>query len=126
MDEQGTENQHQTFAEGGSPVLSKDSLNLAILCHLLGMFTSFLGPLILWLVKKDEDEYVEHHSREALNFQITLLLGYYAGCLLSFVCIGVLVILAVLAMNFIFCLTAAVAASKGQRYQYPFCLRLVK
>lgn len=109
-----------------SPAPSKDSLNLAILCHVLGLVTSFLGPLILWLVKKDEDDYVDYHGREALNFQITLLIAYFVGGILSFFCIGVPIILAAWVLNVIFSILAAVAASKGECYKYPVSLHLIQ
>ena len=52
----------------------KDVANLAMLAHLLGALVGFLGPLILWVVKKDEHEFIDDQSKEALNFQLTLLI----------------------------------------------------
>ncbi|HOQ04155.1 MAG TPA: DUF4870 domain-containing protein [Anaerohalosphaeraceae bacterium] len=120
------EGQNPAAATNESATPSKDALNLAVLCHVLGFFTSILGPLILWLMKKDGDAYVEHHGREALNFQITLLIAYLVGGILSFVCIGFVIIAAAWIANIVFSILAAVAASKGQRYQYPVSLRLIK
>jgi uncharacterized Tic20 family protein len=76
--------------------VSEDDRTLGMLCHLLGIFTGFLGPLVLWLVKKDSSPYVEHHGRESLNFQITLLLMMMAigatAFVLMFVLVGVFLI----------------------------------
>ncbi|HOK66410.1 MAG TPA: DUF4870 domain-containing protein [Anaerohalosphaeraceae bacterium] len=124
--DQNMEGQNPAAAPNESATPSKDALNLAVLCHVLGFFTSFLGPLILWLMKKDGDAYVEHHGREALNFQITLLIAYLVGGILSFVCIGFVIIAAAWIADIVFSILAAVAASKGQRYQYPVSLRLIK
>lgn len=124
--DQNMEGQNPAAAPNESVTPSKDALNLAVLCHVLGFFTSFLGPLILWLMKKDGDAYVEHHGREALNFQITLLIAYVVGGLLSFVCIGLVIIAATWIADIVFSILAAVAASKGQRYEYPVSLRLIK
>src|SRR6478735_7706961 len=60
---------------GGNPAgVSEDEKVLGMLCHLLGILTGFLGPLVLWLVKKDSSAFLDHHGREALNFQITVML----------------------------------------------------
>ncbi len=124
--DQNMEGQNPAAAPNESVTPSKDALNLAVLCHVLGFFTSFLGPLILWLMKKDVDSYVEHHGREALNFQITLLIAYIVGGILTFVCVGFVILAVAWIGNIVFSILAAVAASKGQRYQYPVCLRLIK
>jgi uncharacterized Tic20 family protein len=106
--------------------LSQDSKNLAMLCHLLGLFTSFIGPLILWLVKKDEDKFVDSQGKEALNFQITIIIAMVASAILTVVVIGVFLWFATVICNLIFCILACVAASKGEDYRYPVSLRLVK
>lgn len=110
----------------------EEDKTLGMLCHLLGIFTGFLGPLILWLVKKDSCPFVAHHGREALNFQITVFLVMVGLMAMTFVLIFVLVgvifipvimILQVLAI--VAEVMAAVAAQRGDWHRYPFCLRLV-
>jgi len=96
-----------------------------MLCHLSGFF-GFLGPLIFWLVKKDECTYMDYHGKEALNFQITLLIGYVASGLLIFVCIGFLTALALGVANIVFIIMAGLAANEGKMYRYPVTLRLIK
>jgi uncharacterized Tic20 family protein len=112
---------------------------LIILCHL----SAFLGvglllPFIIWLVKKEESEKVAAHAREALNFHLTIfLLGVCCApfalvlvliplvnflFLLVFVPVCALIALGTLALSII----AAVQASEGKFYRYPFTLRLVK
>ena len=51
---------------GGQPtgVTSQDARNMAMLCHLLGLLTNFLGPLILWLIKKDSEPYIDEQGKE--------------------------------------------------------------
>lgn len=106
--------------------ISQDSKNMGMLCHLLGLFTSFVGPLILWLIKKDEDKFVDDQGKEALNFQITVILASIASGILSLVCVGFLIGIAVGIGDIVFCILASVAASKGENYRYPVSLRLVK
>jgi uncharacterized Tic20 family protein len=105
---------------------SKDDCNLALLAHLLGIFTGFIGALIIWLVKKDESPFVAEHAREALNFQITLAIAYAVSFVLIIILIGAFLMTALWIVNVVFSIVACIAASKGQNYQYPFVLRLVK
>lgn len=104
---------------------TKDERNLAMLAHLLGIFTGFIGPLVIWLVKKDESDFVADQAREALNFQITIAIALFASIMLKVILIGVLLVPIVFIVNFIFCIVAAVSASKGKAYRYPLTLRLV-
>ena len=99
---------------------------MAMLCHLLAIFTGFLGPLIIWLIKKDESSFVDDHGKEALNFQITVLIAMIVSGLLTFICIGFVLMLIVWIVDMIFCIIAAVKASHGEAYRYPLTLRFVK
>lgn len=105
---------------------NKDECNLAMLAHLLGIFTGFVGALVVWLVKKDDSTFVAEHAKEALNFQITMTIAFFICWMLAFVLIGMFVIPVLVLINFVFCILGAVAASKGNGYRYPFALRLVK
>ena len=106
--------------------ISQDSKNMGMLCHLLGLFSCFLGPLILWLIKKDDDKFVDSQGKEALNFQITVIFAIIASYVLMIVFIGFFLWLATIICDIIFCIMASVAASKGQNYRYPVCIRLIK
>ena len=96
---------------------------------------AFVGPLIVWLVKKDTDPYVAEHAREALNFQITWTIGAYVLFavlgVLSVVTLGLGLILfipfglAVGAAWLWFSVKAAIAATNGEGYRYPLTVRLV-
>jgi uncharacterized Tic20 family protein len=104
---------------------TKDERNLAMLAHLVGTFTGFLGALILWLVKKDEPGFVADQAKEALNFQITVAVALLASIMLKVVLIGVLLVPIVLIANVALSIGAAISTSKGQPFRYPFTLRLV-
>ena len=108
------------------PQVSKDATNMAMLCHLLAIFTSFIGPLIIWLVKKDDDPFIDDNGKEALNFQITVLLATIVAGLLCFGCIGFVLLPIVWITNLVFCVIASVKASNGQAYRYPLAIRFVK
>jgi len=105
---------------------STDDRNLAMLAHLLGIVSGFVGALIIWLIKKDQSAYVDEQGKEALNFQITMLIAFVGAWILVFVLIGALLFPLLLVVNLVFCILAAVAASKGEHYRYPFAIRLLK
>ena len=105
---------------------NKDARTMGMLCHLLGIFTGFLGPLIVWLVKKDEFPFVDDQGKEALNWHITLLIGWIIAAALMIICIGAFLGLAISILQVIFGILGAVKANEGIRYRYPFAIRLVK
>lgn len=99
---------------------------MGMLCHLLGIFTSFIGPLVIWLIKKDESAFVNDQGKEALNFQISIILYYIISFILVFVVIGIFMIWAVGIFSLVMCIIAAVKANGGEMYRYPLCIRLIK
>lgn len=107
----------------GAP--SQDDRNFAMLAHLLGIFFSFLGALIIWLIKKDQSQFVDQEAKEALNFQITVLIGYAIASVLVFLLVGALMYPVIWVLNLVFCILGAIASSKGQGYRYPIAIRLI-
>lgn len=110
------------------PVLeaSKDARMWAMLCHLLGLFTCFVGPLIIWLIKKDEDAFVDGQGKEALNFQITVAIALTVSGLLTVVCVGIPMLMVVGVGNLVFCIVASAKSNSGKAYRYPVCIRFIK
>lgn len=107
--------------------------NWAVGAHVGGLvaplLVPFIGgvvaPLVIWLMKRDELPFVADQAREALNFQITVLIAGAVCGLLSFVLIGIPLLFALLIADLVFCILAAIKASEGVAYRYPFTLRLV-
>ena len=85
-----------------------------------------LGPLAVWLTRRDESRFVGEHAKEALNFNISVLLGAIACMLLTLVFVGFLLGTALFIFWIVMTLVAAIKASEGHIYRYPFSLRLVK
>jgi len=104
---------------------NSEERTMALLAHLLGIVTGFLGPLIIFLVVTDKP-YAKAQAKEALNFQITMLIGWIIGGVLSIIVIGFLVMAAVGIYALIMAIIATMAASRGEDYRYPIALRLVK
>ena len=105
---------------------SSDDRTMASVAHLLGIFTSFVGPLVIWLIKKESSPYVNDQGKEALNFQITIILAQIIAGALVAVVVGCFLLPAVCIADLVLCIMATVAASRGERYRYPMCLRLVQ
>lgn len=99
--------------------------NIAVLTHLGGIFFSFVPGLIVWLLKKDDSVFIGEQAREALNFQITVLIGYMLAWVLAFLLVGFLLLPLIYLANLLLCLVAAVKVSKGEEYRYPLSLRLI-
>ena len=116
----------ETTSPSQTQEVSQNAKNMALLCHLLGFFTLFIGPLIIWLIKKDDDPFIDQQGKEALNFQITVTLASIVGSILTVVCIGVFICIAVGIADIIFVIMACIASSKGEAYRYPVSIRLVK
>ncbi|GAA1705397.1 hypothetical protein GCM10009734_05070 [Nonomuraea bangladeshensis] len=102
-----------------------DDTTMAMLAHLLGLLASWIGPLIIYLIKRDQSPYVRDQAAEALNFQITMFIGYVVAGVLSVVFIGVLLLPVIWVLSLIFHIQAAVATNKGQRYRYPLSIRMI-
>lgn len=99
--------------------------NIAVLTHLGGIFFGFIPALIVWLLKKDDSLFVGEQAREALNFQVTVLIGYMAAWVLAFILVGFVLLPVIYVGNLVLCIIAAVKVSKGGDYKYPFALRLI-
>lgn len=97
-----------------------------------GSIGCFIGPLIIWLVKKDAMPFVDDQGKEALNFNITVGLIFLALLLLSVVTLGIGLIIAIPGWIIVgiawlvFTIIAALKANEGVAYRYPLTLRLIK
>jgi uncharacterized Tic20 family protein len=108
------------------PAPTTDDKNMATIAHVLGIVTGFIGPLIIWLLKKDQSPFVEDQGKEALNFQLTLLIGWIIAGASTAICIGFVLMPAVLVCAIIFGIMGAMATNKGEAYRYPLNIRFIK
>ena len=110
----------------------KTARNWAVAAHLSGLslylgipFGNIIGPLLIWLFKRGESPFIEAQAKEALNFQLSITIyGVVAG-LLIILLVGVFLIPIVLILQIVLTIVAAVRASEGKAYTYPFTIRLV-
>jgi len=111
-----------TDAQPVSPPTSDEKV-MALLSHVLTLVASFIAPLIIWLVKKDESPFVAAHAKESLNFQITC---FIICVLLVITIVGMLLLWAVGIVALILVIMASIKANEGKLYRYPFNIRLIK
>jgi uncharacterized Tic20 family protein len=108
------------------PLSPADEKLWATLIHLGGIFFHFLPALIGYIVLRDRGPFVRQHTTAALNFQLTVLLGYVVGLFTVWIFfIGAMIIAAVAVLNIVFSIVAAVAANRGEQYAYPIAVRFV-
>lgn len=111
--------------------LSKDERTMGMLAHLSSLagyvipFGNIIGPLVVWLIKREEMPFVDDQGKEALNFQITVMLAVIACFALFFLILPLLLIPVIGIVDLVFTVIAAVKANEGEHYRYPMTLRLI-
>jgi uncharacterized Tic20 family protein len=108
------------------PMSDSDQRLWAMLAHIGGILTWFIGSLVIMMVFGERSAFVKRHAVEALNFQITLTIAWFIAGILSIVLIGLVLLPIIWIGEIVFCIIAGLAANKGQEYRYPINIRLVK
>ena len=120
----------ETISPSGSEP-SPNERNWAVLSHVLALLAALfvlgqvLVPLGIWLWKKEESPFIENHARESLNFQLSMTIYFVVAGVLVYLLIGFFLLVILAAFELICVLLAAVHASRGEDYRYPFSLRLI-
>ena len=114
------------YAVAPRPMSPADEKLWATLIHIGGVFFYFLPSLIGYLLLRDRGPFIRGHSATALNFQLTMLLGYAVGGITSIIGIGLVVLLVVPILVIVFSIIAAVAANRGETYSYPLSIAFIK
>ncbi|WP_394193213.1 DUF4870 domain-containing protein [Pseudoalteromonas atlantica] len=110
----------------------KEQRTWAMLCHLSALagfiipMGSVIGPLIVWLIKKEDMPLVAEHGRKSLNFQITMLIAYIICFILMIVAIGAILLPIVAIFSFIMVVIGAIKTNDGKPFSYPFSINLIK
>jgi len=118
---------------GGSPQTTPEVRRWAMLCHLLalsGLLANgigfLLGPLVMWLVKREEHPFIDDQGKEAVNFQLTMFLALLVSLPLCLILIGFLMMIAVGILMTVFPIVGAIQASEGRAYRYPLSIRFIQ
>jgi uncharacterized protein len=122
----------QSAFMGGSSISDSDRTwgilahALALVGGLAGGIAAFVPPLVIYLVFRQKSAYVASHAREALNFQLSILLYALISVILIIVLVGFLLLIAVGIAWLVLTILASVAASRNEMYRYPFTIRFIK
>jgi hypothetical protein len=108
-----------------APVSPSDARMWGMFAHLGGIVALVIAPLIIYLIYKDRDPFIRRHATQALNFQIIAAIAYAISWVLTFVIIGFLTWFATFVCLIVFSIIAAMAANKGQDYEYPAIPQMV-
>ncbi|BAU58044.2 DUF4870 domain-containing protein [Halorhodospira halochloris] len=104
---------------------SREERTWGLIAHISGL-ASFLGPLIVWLIKREEMPFVNDQGKEALNFQINIAIAYIISMFLVVIAIGVILMPLVGLAWLILMIMGTVKANNGEWYRYPFIFRIIK
>ncbi len=104
---------------------TNDERTLAMLCHITGLI-SFIGPLIVWLLKKDESEFIDANGKQALNFQISIFIYSIVASMLIVILIGIPLLIAIGLFNLVMIILASVKALNGEVFEYPLSMKILK
>jgi uncharacterized Tic20 family protein len=88
-------------------------------------FGNIVGPLVVWLMKKDELPFVDEHAKEALNFQISMTIWIAIAVASIFCFVGIAITPILVVLDIVFTIIAAIKANSGERYRYPMTIRFV-
>ncbi len=121
-------------AESSPVEIPKNERQWAMGCHLAALVgclapyfaANFLAPMIVWLLKREDGPFIDEQGKEALNFQLSILLYVVVCGLLFLVVIGAFLIFPLLVFGFVCPIIGAVKASEGKRFRYPACIRFIK
>ena len=121
---------------GTAPAISSSISHVRtwkIQCHasaLAGVFFHFpghlLGPLIVWLAKRDDSAEIDAHGKESLNFQISMLIYNVIAAVFCLVLIGFAFLAILWVLNTVFVIVASIQASEGKFYRYPITIRFIE
>lgn len=120
---------------GEARELDRDARMWAMFCHLAGVggflpilpvIGSVIAPLVIWQIKKDDFGFVDDQGKEAVNFQISVLLYAFVAALLCFACVGFGLLLVIYGLDVVFLVIAAIKANEGRRYRYPLTIRFIR
>ena len=99
--------------------------HLAALAGFIIPFGNIVGPLIIWLVKKDESPFVDDQGKESLNFQISITIYCIIAALLILIVIGIFLLIGLAILDIVLIIIATVKANSGEKFRYPLTIRLV-
>jgi len=126
-----TDQVNQPAANQPAVSIPKEALTWGMLCHLsaLAWFLPtghVLGPLIVWLLKKNDHLFIDEQGKESLNFQISMTIYWCIAGLSFLVGIGVFLLPALVIADMVLVIIASIKTSNGENYRYPLTIRFIR
>ncbi|MDP4551814.1 DUF4870 domain-containing protein [Alkalihalobacillus macyae] len=117
--------------EKDATIPNQEARTWAMFAHLSGLsgylipFGNIVGPLVIWSIKRETDPFIDTQGKEALNFQITMMIYTLILGILSIVIIGLILLPALFVLHLVFIIIASVKSNQGEDYRYPLTIRFV-
>ena len=111
---------------------NSEERNFSMLCHLSALagyvipFGHIIGPLIFWLIKKDQYTEVDRQGKDALNFQISMTLWFIVAAIMIILVIGLFALIALGVIHLVLIIVASVKSNNGERFKYPLSIDFIK
>lgn len=111
---------------------NSEEQTFSMLCHLSALggiiipFGHILGPLIFWLIKKDQYSEVDRQGKDALNFQISMTLWMFLSGILILLVIGIFALIALGILTLVMIIIATVKSNNGEKFKYPLTIEFIK
>ena len=125
--------EQETVRDGEEIAREGSTRTWGMLCHLasLSQFTGvpfghILGPLVVWLIKKDEMPYVDEQGKKVLNFQISMTIWTFIAALTMFIFIGFILVPALLIADIVLTIIGAIRANNREPWDYPLTIDFIK
>jgi uncharacterized Tic20 family protein len=125
--------QTQSLTQAKTGMKPEDERMFGMLCHLLSLigalgipFGNIIGPLVVWLIKKDESAFVDKCGKDSLNFQISLMIYFLVCGILTFILIGFVGMLVLFIIGLVSVIQASIQANQGRHFVYPITIQFFK
>ncbi|MFS0776508.1 DUF4870 domain-containing protein [Neobacillus sp. 3P2-tot-E-2] len=107
-------------------MIKSEERMLAAILYVVSLFFPIIGPLVIWLLKKDESSFINYHGREYFNFFISYTVYSVISGILIFLIVGIFLLWILGLMALVFTIIAAVKAYEGNEYRFPLIFRVIK
>ena len=113
--------------------LDKTVRNWAMGCHMIALVGLLgngiglvVGPIVLWLIKREDHPFINEQGKEAVNFQLTMFIAFFAAAILIFAVIGLFLLPILGILDVVLVIVGGIKASNGEHFRYPFAIRFLK
>lgn len=122
-----------TEQAASASIPDQEARKWGMICHLIALvgllgngIGFLLGPLAVWLIKREDDPFIDEQGKEALNFQITMFIALFVSALCVLILIGFVMLFICLVLMVVFPIIASLKANQGIHYRYPFAFRFLR